>query len=91
MLVDVAMSADQLLQVLRTTACRMDGVAIPKQWLANVGRGNAHHSGGVMWLRHLGVVEKEADQTRGGLLRLGIGGRVSSPSSRSAWQNVFCV
>jgi hypothetical protein len=62
-----------LLQILRATVCRMDGVAIPQLWSRNVGRGNSHHSGGIVWLRHLMVVQKVCGGS-GCTLKIGAGG-----------------
>jgi len=52
-----------LLHVLRACACKMHGRGL-QAWGPNVARGAAFHSGGIMWLKHLHIVEKapSADQ-----------------------------
>ena len=46
-----------LLRVLRACACKMHGRSL-SAWGPNVARGSAFHSGGIVWMKHLRIVEK---------------------------------
>jgi len=61
-----------LLRVLRACACKMSGRSLDA-WGPNVARGSAFHSGGVLWLKHLRIVEKTASPDRS--LEMGAAGR----------------
>lgn len=44
--------------ILRVTCCRMHQVAIGA-WSSNTGRASMHHTGGILWMKHLGIVERD--------------------------------
>jgi hypothetical protein len=71
-----------LLTILQNTAARMDGRSLGP-WALNVGRSSLHHSGGICFLRLLGVACK-APAATGTALRVGAAGAPAQSLSASA-------